>query len=259
MKDRPLDGIGVLVTRPAAQADGLCAAIEAAGGNAVRFPVVRIEPRDASDVRAELRALPAPDIVIFVSANAVRHGASMLAACQADFAAIGRATATALADMNLDVAIDPGIGFTSEALLEHESLADVQGKHILIVRGEAGRPLLGDTLRQRGAVVDYLAVYRRSPSAPSAGDIRATGELWSSGGIHCVSVMSVATFESLLAVLPAALRDLLQNTPLVAPGARVIQTAGKLVPGIPAIQASGPLPEDIVSALVAWRRSGTDQ
>ena len=127
------------------------------------------------------------------------------------------------------------------------------------VRGDDGRPLLGTTLEQRGANVDYLAVYRRAPETPGSVAVQSVVRQWSDGAIQCVSVMSVATLEYLLEILPDAGRALLRQTPLVAPGARVIQTAGRLVPGIPAIQASGPLPEDIVSALVAWRRSGTDQ
>ena len=259
MSELPLDGIGVLVTRPVELADGLCDAIEAAGGCPVRLPVVRIDPRSQGDIRTDLEALPPPDIVIFVSRNAVRHGASMLADSNAEVAAVGRATADALADMGLTVTIDPARGFTSEDLLAHESLEHVRGKNVLIVRGQDGRALLGDTLEERGAIVGYLAVYRRTSAAPSSGDIDALVEKWAGGGIQCVSVMSVATLESLVSILPDAGNELLRQTPLVGPGARVIQTAGKLVPGIPAIQASGPLPEDIVSALAAWRRSGTDQ
>jgi hypothetical protein len=46
------------------------------------------------------------------------------------------------------------------------------------------------------------------------------------------------------------------ETPLVAPGDRVIKTIRTLVPGIPAIKAAGPRPADIVNALIDWRHSG---
>ena len=259
MTDLPLSGCRVLVTRPAEQAGSLCDAIEAAGGQAVRFPVIRIEPRPADDIAEDIAALPPPDIVIFVSRNAVEHGASHLAAYTGAIAAIGRNTADSLAKYGLKVSIDPGQGYTSEQLLAHDALQDIAGRSVLIVRGAEGRPLLGDSLAARGAQVHYLRVYTREPVVVAAADVAQLDQQWQSVGIDVVSVMSVATFEALVGTLPATSLMLLRKTPLVAPGERVIQTIGKLVPGIPAIQASGPHPEDIVNALIEWRHSGTKQ
>jgi len=259
MTDLPLSGCRVLVTRPAGQAASLCDAIETAGGRTHRFPVIRIASRPAAEIAAVLAALPPPDIVVFVSRNAVENGAPHFAAYQGEVAAIGRTTADILEDNGLSVSIDPGQGVTSEQLLAHESLQDVSGRNVLIVRGNEGRPLLGDSLAARGADVHFLPVYSREAADISAADIARLDQRWQSVGIDVVSVMSVATFEALVGVLPATSLVHLRKTPLVAPGERVIQTIGKLVPGIPAIQASGPHPEDIVSALIEWRHSGTKQ
>ncbi len=259
MSDAPLAGINVLVTRPSAQAGALCAAIESAGGAALRLPVMAIEPRAGADIRENLAALPAADIVIYVSRNAVEHGAAHLRDSRAAVAAVGRATSGALESLGIDVSIDPGEGFTSEELLTHEALSAVAGKQVLIVRGDDGRTLLADTLGARGATVSCLAVYRRRPATADADRLARLLDRWRSGGIDCVSVMSVASLEFLVSMLPAEGMECLRQTPLVAPGERVIKTAGKLVPGIPAIQAPGPLPGDIVSALIDWRRSGKNQ
>ena len=256
MNNAPLTDLRVLVTRPREQADRLCTAIESAGGTAVRFPVMRISPRDENQVRAELSALPKADIVIFVSHNAAVHGTGLFSASDAIFAAVGRTTATTLAAAGIEVTIDPGSGYTSEALLVHESLQRVAGRNVLIVRGDDGRALIGDTLSARGAKVDYLAVYGRGPTEPGADAIDRLVSSWQSGGIDCVTVLSTATLEYLVAIMPDSSLPLLRQTPLVAPGERVVQTAGRLVPGMPSIQASGPLPEDIVGALVEWRHSG---
>lgn len=259
MSDAPLAGVTVLVTRPSAQAGALCAAIESAGGTAVRLPVMAIEPRDSADIQEDLAALPAADIVIYVSRNAVEHGAAHLRDSRATVAAVGRATAGALESLGINVSIDPGEGFTSEELLAHEALSAVAGKQVLIIRGDDGRTLLADTLGARGAAVACLAVYHRRPATPDAGRLARVLDLWRSGGIDCVSVMSVATLDFLISILPAEGIEYLRQTPLVAPGERVIQTAGKLVPGILAIKAPGPLPGDIVSAMIEWRRTGTNQ
>jgi len=42
MSESTLNGFGVLVTRPEHQADELATAIEDAGGEAIRFPVIDI-------------------------------------------------------------------------------------------------------------------------------------------------------------------------------------------------------------------------
>ena len=72
--NKPLSGIGVLVTRPVNQATPLAAAIEKAGGKPVLFPVMDIVGRPAGDVLYDASNLPEADIAIFVSRNAVRYG-----------------------------------------------------------------------------------------------------------------------------------------------------------------------------------------
>ena len=52
MADAPLAGVGVLVTRPAEQAGDLIAAIEAAGGRSIVFPVIEIAPRSPQAIEA---------------------------------------------------------------------------------------------------------------------------------------------------------------------------------------------------------------
>ena len=69
MPDRPLQGVGVLVTRPRTQATELVDAIEEQGGTAYCFPVIDIAAFDELDIRNSVSRLAKPDIVIFVSAT----------------------------------------------------------------------------------------------------------------------------------------------------------------------------------------------
>ena len=135
-------------------------------------------------------------------------------------------------------------------------MADVQGKRILIVRGEDGRELLAETLRERGALVDYLPVYRRENYHHSEAAIEDIDRQFATGAIDVVSILSVETLRRLLQVLPTEARRRMLETPLVAPGDRVLKTVRTLVPGIPTIKAAGPRPADIVNALIDWRHSG---
>lgn len=251
-----LGGFRVLVTRPAHQADVLAETIEAAGGQAIRFPVIDIRPRVAAEIESEVGRLPDPDIAIFVSRNAVEHGLAALANRNCRVAAIGPATRRALEDAGSPVDIVPETGFDSEHMLEHPALGRVAGRVVWILRGEDGRELLADTLRGRGAEVYPVAVYSRVCAQTGEADRRALEEIWAASGIDCVTVMSVASFECLLELLLPETRTRLRQTPLVAPGARVLQTAAERLPGLQTVRAAGPQPVDMLRAISELQQSG---
>ena len=247
MSDIDLAGIRVLVTRPEHQAQTLIAAIEAANGVACAFPVIEITPRDRDDVQNDADRLPQPDIAVFVSANAVAHGLGF--AGDAPLAAVGPATAAAIAAAGRDVDIRPAQGFDSESLLAEPAMNDVEGKAVRIIRGVGGRVLLGDTLRSRGASVDYLEVYaRRIPEVP-AGRVNSLANEIAGGEIDVVTVMSVQSLDNLLRLLPGEIAAALAKTPLVTPATRVIKELMDRLPGCPATLAAGPGADEMVRAI----------
>lgn len=119
------------------------------------------------------------DHVIFVSEHAVSYanrsfqttqGALKGIAPMARWYAIGPSTeatlSAALGANPIEVVVpEPA---RSEGLVEHPHLQNIAGARVLIVAGAAGRPLLPDTLRSRGATVRSWLVYRRIELAPSA-------------------------------------------------------------------------------------------
>ena len=255
MSEAMLKGFGVLVTRPEHQADELSAAIEEAGGEAIRFPVIEIEPYDSADVTRCIEGLPAADITIFISTNAVIYGLSYANGDQGRIAAIGPSTRAAIESAGGQVDIYPAQGFDSEHLLTENELQDVAGKNIRIVRGDSGRELLADTLRKRGATVDYLPVYRRLSRGYSPSLLTGLEHRWRDGQVGCVVAMSVDSLTKLLEILPAGARELLAKTPLVTPSARVLQTASDRIPEAKVSLAESPQTKDVVRALVACRQS----
>ena len=248
MTDKPLAGVGVLVTRPERQADELVAAVEALGATAIRFPALIIEPRPADDVHGDIAKLEDADIAIFVSPNAVIHGLEY--AGDAATAAIGPTTAAAIEAQGRAVDIVSASGFNSEHLLAEPALKNVSGKVIRIVRGQRGRQLLADTLRSRGASVDFLAVYERSTPNYSAADIAALEERLRAEEVDITTVMSAESLRNLVDLLPESCLDHLIETRLVTPAARVIKEALDLLPGIPTTLAQGPQIDDMVHAML---------
>ena len=162
-----LVGIGIVVTRPAGQSDGLVRLIQDAGGEPILFPALEIEPLDAASLEPALARLACVDLLIFISPNAVRMSMPHivrrgLLAARTKIAAVGPATAAELRKYGMRDIISSQKGYDSEALLEELSALALDGGHVVIVRGQGGRELLGEALRSRGAVVEYLECYRRS-------------------------------------------------------------------------------------------------
>lgn len=256
-KTTALAGVGVLITRPAHQAEPLARLIETAGGSAIRFPTIDIAPpTDPSPLLAILDHLTDYDLAIFISPNAVEQTFSWLHAARHEWpkrlpiACVGRATAAAIEKRGLSAAV-PAERFDSEALLGLALLQDVKNKKVLIFRGDGGRELLADTLTLRGAVVAYAECYRRV--RPRA-DTEALIESWRRGEIQVVSITSTDGLRNLDDMLGEIGRGWLHDTPLVvlspaqAAACRELGCRGAV---IIATEASD---EAILEAVKTWRR-----
>jgi uroporphyrinogen-III synthase len=208
----PLAGKAVLIARPRRQAQALAERIRAAGGEAVVFPALEIEPLAPDEpARGTLAGLGAADLAVFVSVSAVEHGLALMhvaggwpAGLRA--AAVGSATASALRAQGIERVLVPAHGGDSEALLALPELQDVGGQRVVIFRGVGGRELLATTLRSRGAQVAYVECYRRGKPAL---DVRPVVERLRSGALHAVVAASGEALANLVELLPApALRAL---------------------------------------------------
>ncbi len=252
-----LSGWSVLVTRPREQAESLCHLIEDSGGTAVRFPVIEILPgRDKQRMQDLIDAHEQYDIAIFISANAVQHALDAWPDHRdrpqgLHIAAIGRATLAALEQYGWDADLVPDSVFNSEALLALPELQDVSGKRIMIIRGEGGRELLGDTLCSRGAQVEYAEVYRRVLPKPN---VNEKLQPWLQAQNSAVVVTSQQGLDNLVTLLGSEGVKQLMHTPMVVISERIVEKTrayGIQAPVIIARQASD---EAILVALIELSR-----
>ena len=248
---QPLRGRAVLVTRPIRQTDKLVGLVNAAGGEAILFPALAIEsPANPAPVTQLLAELAGFDLAIFVSSNAVEHGLALLARpwpAGVPIAAVGANTAAALRRRDLVCEVVPA-GADSESLLAMPELSVLgEGKRVLILRGEGGREVLADRLRQQGAQVVYAECYRRL--RPST-DATALIARWESGGLHAVTVMSGETLDNLWSMLGVGGQRLLRHTPLFAPHPNIGQRAAGL--GLTEVAITPPGDEGVLRGLTAW-------
>jgi len=191
-----LNGLSVLVTRPRLQAQGVCNLIEQAQGKAIHFPVIDIEAV-ATDywTTAELETL---DAIIFVSRNAVDYFVQDNRYALPDklqLIAVGDGSAESMLLNGLRVDFRPTQSIGSEGLLLMPELEDMSDKKVLIVRGKGGRELLADTLKERGAEVDYIEVYQRVLPTPSALQCEQAVK---ADAVMCTSIEGVTNLSLLL-------------------------------------------------------------
>ncbi len=251
----PLVGRTIVVTRPKAQAAPLAAAIAAAGGRPLIFPLLEISPTDDRQaLESVLARLDDYSLAVFISPNAVDHALPAILARGAwpaalIPAAVGQGTVKALAAQGIADCVVPSERFDSEALLDLPELAAgrVDGRHVAIFRGDGGRELLADTLRQRGATVDCITCYRRS--GPS-GDLDPLISAWRAGRLDALTVSSSEGLRHLVARLDGEGLRFLQETPLFVPHARIAENARAM--GLSNILLTEAADAGILAGLVAY-------
>ncbi|CAM4031813.1 uroporphyrinogen-III synthase [Roseateles saccharophilus] len=163
----------LLVTRPRPQCAAWLARLAALGVKAAALPLIEILPaHDPAPLRAAWAVLPAVDLAVFVSPNAVEHFFAQaggmtwpprtLAAC------VGPGSAQALAARGVPAAsiVQPA---ADAASLDSEHLweqlaprRDWAGARVLLLRGDGGREWLAERLAGAGARVEAVAVYHRA-------------------------------------------------------------------------------------------------
>jgi uroporphyrinogen-III synthase len=222
-------GWRVLLTRPAEESAALAATLSAQGIFSSSLPLLEIEALPVTpEQQAVFRSLEHYCAVIVVSKPAARLGLQLLDRYWPQppglpWFSVGAATAQVLADRGLDVSYPPS-GDDSEALLELASLREAiarPGARVLILRGEGGRGLLAERLRDQGASVDYLELYRRF--LPDY-DTAALGQRISVERLNGLVVSSGQGFLHLQALAGADWPQVAQ-LPLFVPSPRVFEMA----------------------------------
>ena len=253
----PLQGVGVLVTRPDLQAMPLCRLLEAQGATTLRLPALEIRPLKARRELAEhFGALHDFDVIIFTSANAVRFGVSFLDQKRdLTLAAIGPATARAINQAGYRVAINPSGAFDTEGLLSNPKLAHVSGHRVLVVKGGDGRQLLQQELTRRGATVASVDVYERVPARPSVAALAEVLQRFAAGDVQVITATSLQTGEALLNMATPPLRSEFERAHWLVPSERVASGLRGLGLQAPLLQADSAEDQDLVAALIRWRSS----
>ncbi len=260
MSSNELTGVSVLVTRPAGQTESLCQMIQQRGGITTVFPLLVITPpSDPALAQQQINQLGSYDLVLFISANAVYQSWPLITKAggipgTVVVAAVGKATANAIIANGQRVDLMPSQDFSSEGLLALESLQSIAGKRVLIIRGEGGKEILANVLRQRDATVEYAQVYRREPPLRSLATIQP---MHSTNPIDLITISSGESLHNLAELACQQQQEWVFSTTLLVVhprhSAQAAQLGFKLTPQI----ADNATDEAMVAAMCRWYQQRT--
>ncbi|HYT03983.1 MAG TPA: uroporphyrinogen-III synthase [Gemmatimonadales bacterium] len=206
----PLQGRRIAVTRARAQAAELQRRLEALGAEVVAAATIRIQPLpDLAPLRAALAQLSRYAWVVFTSQNTVevvcehlrQWGLAGRDLAQVNIAAIGPATAEALARYGVTPNVVPRTYVAEAVVAALGERADLRGKRVLLPRAREARDALPDGLRGRGAVVDVIPVYE---TVRETGDGSALAAAILAGRIDAVTFTSSSTVRHFVDIVGRA-------------------------------------------------------
>ena len=220
-----LNNIRALVCRPEPQAQSLAEQIISQQGLAWALPMLEISPLDEDpSMRNILLNLDSYNRIIVTSKVAAEYGGELIEQywsqlpAHTRWYAIGNATAEVLSVYSARATVADH-GKNSEALLSLPDFESVNDEYILIIKGRGGRTMLSQTLRERGARLDFLEVYQRlRPEYPPETLVK----LLESQRINVILCGSAETVTNLGYHLPELHRA---QYPIIVPGERVRQHA----------------------------------
>jgi len=251
---RPLFGERIVVTRPREEAEQAAAELEPLGAEVLIAPTVEIHPPDDfGPLDDAIARIAEYDWIVFTSGNGVRgflnrlfdRGGDLRSLGRAKLAAIGPATAEALADHHLRADLIPP-SFRSESLAE--SLAKVAaGSKILLARADRGRTILQDELGRVAKVVQ-VAVYRNVDAEEIPESVLKRIE---EGTVDWITLTSPAIASRLHALLSEATRERIGGEIKLASISPVTTEAATILGWEVAVEASVHSWEGLTQALVA--------
>ena len=204
----PLAGRSIVVTRTADQAAALVEPREALGSTVLVMPVLEIaDPEDWGPADGAIAALATYDWIVLTSVNGVSRflrrfkavGGSRQALLGARFAAVGSATAESMRTHGIPPRLVP-TDFRAEGLVEaFRQMNPGAGMRVLVPRAQRAREVFPDALRELGASVDVVPVYRTVPAVADE-DVLAR---FHDATIDCVTFTSGAIAKAFI----KALRD----------------------------------------------------
>ena len=198
---KPLFGKRVVLTRAREQAREFSQLLAAYGAEPIEVPTIQIlPPASWQAIDDAVTRLSIYHWLIFTSVNGVRPFMDRLQAAGKDvralaslrLCAIGPRTAQELGTYGLSPDVVP-TEFQAEGVIAALASVGIRGSRILIPRAEVAREILPEQLRELGATVDVIPVYRTI--APTV-DVASLTQQLRDGRVAAVTFTSSSTVRN---------------------------------------------------------------
>lgn len=219
-----------LIIRPQPAAGELAYILSEHGINAEVYPLLTYQP--GPDLPHLPQILQHADMVIATSAAATRFCCGYMTDHQQNwpghplYLAVGAATAAPWQEQHIPVIVPSQE--SSEGLLALRELQQVAKQHIVLLKGQQGRELLGETLIRQGASLQQLVCYERHYCHPTASGLVRDGyslySQWQAKQIDSVIITSNELFQHLVSLLPDQAHPWLASLTWFAASARIAET-----------------------------------
>ncbi|OOF48806.1 uroporphyrinogen-III synthase [Rodentibacter genomosp. 1] len=221
--------MAVLVTRPDERGKQLVDLLNQSGVVALHLPLFTFESgNDLGDLPKKLNQLNTGDYVFLVSKSAVDFSVRTLKETgfswreDLQYFTVGQRTAQYFSCQSEQITRYPISQENSEALLALPPMQQLNGKQILILRGNGGREYFAEQARQRGANVDILECYRREPINYNREEQTS---ICKRSGVDTLVVTSIEILQALIEFVPENEQNWLKNCRLVAVSPRIAEAA----------------------------------
>ena len=224
--------MAVLVTRPDERGQQLVDMLAKAGVVAIHLPLFNIE------AGAELNGLPnkfaqlkVGDYVFAVSKSAVDFADKALKNTgfvwrdDLQYFTVGQGTAQHFAVTTTLAVHYPTTQENSEGVLQLAAMQNLQGKTILILRGNGGRELFSEQAQQRGANVEIVECYRRESIVYNSTEQTS---LCKRAGVQTIVATSAEILTQLVDFVPQNEHNWLKSCQLITVSERISHLAQAL-------------------------------
>lgn len=223
--------MAVLVTRPDERGKQLVEMLQQAGIVALHLPLFTLEAgSELIQLPTKLTQLNAADYVFLVSKSAVDFADKTLKDTgfhwreDLHFFTVGHRTAQHFSCQSERNVRYPITMENSEGLLALPEMRNLQGKQILVLRGNGGRDYFREQAELRGASVEYVECYRREPIAYNAEE---QTDICKRSGVQTIVATSLDIVQALLDFVPESEQVWLKSCTLVTVSTRIADVAKK--------------------------------
>lgn len=218
----------VLVIRPAPACHELSDRLNQAGIKALPAPLLSFSGgHDLPNLSASLDALPPHSVVVAVSPRAIEYAQHQLDEenhfwrDDLHYVAVGEKTAAEWQRLSGIKAWQPTTE-DSEGMLSLPVFAEPKNLSVLVLRGNGGRALLGDTLKSQGSKVRYFEAYQRHWTSEPLSSLTMR---WRAEGVDTLVITSGEQLSLLCQTISQSDQHWLRECHILVPSKRIYNQA----------------------------------